>query len=71
MPEIYGLPQALTGNEMVTIWQEQNGQLAKCTMQLSSLSSILLSSSLASSLPTQRPNSSGVFWNDGGVVSIS
>jgi hypothetical protein len=71
--KIHGLPQPLTGNELVTIMQMQNGQLAECTMPLYELSSILSSSSTAwaAGLPTSPPSTTGVVWNDHGVVSIS
>lgn len=73
MIDVYGLPQPLSGNEIVTIRQEQNGQLALCSMPLSQLSSILNSNSTAwaSGLPTTKPATAGVVWNNGGVVSIS
>lgn len=74
MIETYGLPQPLTGAETVTIRQEQNGQIALCTMPLSQLSEILTSGSStawAQGLPTTLPNTAGVVWNDSGVVSIS
>jgi hypothetical protein len=67
--EIFGFPQSLTGSELVTIHQEQNGQLAKCSMPLSQLATILGFN--WASLPTTKPSVSGVAWNDGGVVSIS
>lgn len=73
--EIYGLPQPLTGNELITIRQSQNGKLALCTMPLSELALLLSvstsSTAWASTLPTTRPSTSGVAWNDGGVVSVS
>lgn len=74
MPEIYGLPQILTGNETVTIHQVQNGQIALCTMPLSSLAALLGSGSSttwAADLPKVMPTTSGVVWNNNGVVSIS
>lgn len=71
MPEIYGLPQPLTGAETVTIQQVQNGQIAKCTMPLSELATILSSTAWAADLPTTKPSQAGVLWNDGGSVSIS
>lgn len=67
--DFYGLPQPLTGTELVTIHQEQNGQFAKCSMPLSQLATILGVN--WASLPTTKPTVSGVAWNDGGVVSIS
>jgi hypothetical protein len=69
---IYGLPQPLTGSEIVTILQEQNGEKAECSMPLSMLTSIIGSgTSWAADLPTQKPSVPGVVWNDAGVVSIS
>jgi hypothetical protein len=69
--EIYGLPQALTGNETVTIRQEQNGHIALCTMPLSHLSALLTSTAWATGLPTTEPATAGIVWNNSGVVSIS
>lgn len=69
--EPFGLPQPLSGNELVTIHQQQNGQWAKCTMPLASLSVLFGATSWASALPTQKPAVLGMLWNDGGVVSIS
>lgn len=71
MTEIYGLPQALTGAELVTIHQLQNGRLAKCTMPLSDLAAIIGSTAWATGLPTTEPATAGVVWNNAGVVSIS
>lgn len=74
MIETYGLPQPLTGSETVTIHQVQNGQIAKCTMPLSELATILNSGSStawATGLPTTAPATAGVVWNNNGVVSIS
>jgi hypothetical protein len=75
MTEIYGLPQPLTGSELVTIEQEQNGQIAKCSMPLSMLITYINannnSTAWAANLPTTKPSSAGVVWNDDGVVSIS
>lgn len=71
MTETYGLPQPLTGSETITIHQVQNGQIAKCTMQLSQLASILSSTSWAAGLSTTRPATAGVVWNDAGSISIS
>lgn len=71
MRDIYGLPQPLTGAETVTIMQVQNGQVALCTMPLSELSSIINSTAWSSTLPTDKPSSAGILWNNGGVVSIS
>lgn len=75
MSETYGLPQPLTGSETVTIQQEQNGQIALCTMPLSTLIAYLNENlnflSWASNLPSTAPANSGVVWNNNGVVSIS
>ncbi|WP_146121442.1 hypothetical protein [Burkholderia multivorans] len=72
MTDLFGLPQSLTGNEFVTIHQEQNGNLVKCTMPLSMLTSFLATSTAwASKLPVTQPTISGAVWNNNGVVSIS
>lgn len=74
MHEIFGLPQALTGAELVTIHQMQNGQLVLCTMPLSQLATILTtgtSTAWATGLPTTEPITAGVVWNNSGIVSIS
>jgi len=71
MNEIYGLPQALTGAETVTIRQEQNGQSALCTMPLSQLIQVITLTALATGLPKDEPTTAGVVWNNNGVVSIS
>jgi hypothetical protein len=68
---IYGLPQPINGDELVTIYQMQNGQFAKCSMPLSHLASILSSTAWANGLQTTQPSASGVVWNNNGVVSIS
>jgi hypothetical protein len=73
MTEIFGLPQPLTGAELVTIHQMQNGQLVLCTMPLSELATILTSSSTAwaTGLPATAPSTAGVVWNNNGVISVS
>lgn len=74
MHEIFGLPQALTGAETVTIRQEQNGEKALCTMPLSDLIALIGSASStawAVNLPTTLPAVHGVVWNDNGVISLS
>lgn len=74
MTDIFGLPQPLTGAETVTIHQVQNGQIAKCTMPLSQLATILVtgtSTAWATGLPITRPATAGAVWNNGGVVSIA
>jgi hypothetical protein len=71
---IYGALQPLTGEELVTVYQLQSGQMMTCSMPLSDLSSILTtgsSTAWATGLPTTAPTSAGVVWNNGGVVSIS
>lgn len=72
--KICGLPQPLTGNELVTIAQEQNGKMAECSMPLSALAVLLSAGSPTSwgaALPTIEPTTHGVVWNNSGVVSIS
>ncbi|WP_146124062.1 hypothetical protein [Burkholderia multivorans] len=72
MTELFGLPQALMGNELVTIHQIQNGNLVKCSMPLSSLAALLgYSTAWAAKLPTTQPTTAGVVWNNNGVISIS
>ncbi|MFM0399676.1 hypothetical protein PQR37_10355 [Paraburkholderia nemoris] len=71
MIEVHGLPQPLTGAETITIQQEQNGQIALCTMPLSQLAAILSSTAWAANLPTIAPATAGVVWNNSGVISIS
>lgn len=69
---IFGLPQALTGNELVTIQQIQDGRTALCTMPLSVFATFIGSSTAwALSLETTPPSTPGVVWNNEGVVSIS
>lgn len=69
MSEIYGLPQALTGAETVTIHQEQNGQLARCSMPLSQLA--FLFTAWMAALPKDEPATAGIPWNNAGVISVS
>lgn len=71
MIETYGLPQALTGTETVTIHQLQNGQLAQCTMPLSDLATLLSSTAWATGLPMTEPTTPGIVWNNAGVISLS
>lgn len=78
MAEIYGALQPITGSEIVTIYQQQNGQWVTCTMPLSVFASFVAPSGSsgsstvwANTLPTTRPSTSGVVWNDGGVISLS
>lgn len=74
MPIIHGLPQPLTGAETVTIQQVQNGQIALCTMPLSDLAALLGSGSStawAADLPKTMPTTSGIVWNNNGVISLS
>jgi hypothetical protein len=67
---IFGLPQPLTGSETVTIHQQQNGQLAQCTMPISQLASYF-NYGIFANLQTTKPSEPGIPWNDNGVVSIS
>lgn len=72
--QVYGLPQPLTGSETVTIQQEQNGQLAACTMPLSDLLAYVNANAptwWVASLPTSLPSKPGVAWNNSGLISIS
>jgi hypothetical protein len=71
--DLFGLPQPLSGQEIFTIWQLQNGQWAKCTMPISELSTVITFNfaAWAAGLPTTRPSTAGLPWNDGGVISIS
>jgi hypothetical protein len=68
--EIFGLPQPLTGQELVTVYQTQNGQIAGCSMPLSELQA-WLSQAEFSNLPTTLPPTSGIVWNNAGMISIS
>jgi hypothetical protein len=71
---IYGALQPISGAELVTVYQMQNGQMVTCSMPLSDLSAILTASpstSWAANLPTAAPTAAGVVWNNNGVVSIS
>ena len=68
----------LTGNELVTIRQSQNGNLALCTMTVAQFASVVNSANFTAnfiswmqSLPTTLPSSPGVAWNNGGVPSLS
>lgn len=71
---IHALPQTLTGQELVTIQQDQNGQIVKCSMSLESFSLWVnggSSTAWANSLQSTLPATAGVVWNNGGMVSIS
>ncbi|MBU9608632.1 hypothetical protein [Burkholderia multivorans] len=68
--KIHGLPQPLTGNELVTILQQQNGQMAECSMPLSVFMGYVIDNWFKN-LPTSEPLSPGLPWNNTGVVSIS
>lgn len=70
MSKIFGLPQPLTGQEWVTIYQTQNGQAAKCSMPLSELQAWLAQLEFTN-LPTSLPSTSNTVWNNGGLISIS
>lgn len=67
--KLYGLPQALTGNELVTVRQTQPNGLATCSLPLSELIALAVAS--LGSLPTTLPATHGIPWNNAGVVSIS
>lgn len=67
---IHALPQNLTGQEIVTIQQDQNGQIVKCSMSLGSLLSWVTGNEFQS-LPTTLPSQIGIAWNNGGMISIS
>ena len=73
MAKIYGVPQTLTGSETVNILQVQNGQLALCTVTLSQVAALASFNfaAYAQSLPTTKPSTTGVVWNDAGSISIS
>lgn len=73
MTEIYGAPQPLSGNETVTILQQQNGQLAECTAPISEIAAISSFNFAAymQGLPTTLPSKAGTPWNNGGILSIS
>lgn len=74
MTDIYGLPQALTGNETVTVRHQQNGQIAECSMPLSELLSYINANApdvLIASLPTVLPARPGIPWNNSGLLSVS
>ncbi|CAG9205813.1 conserved hypothetical protein [Burkholderia gladioli] len=72
MKEIYALPQPLTGTELVTISQNQGGNWVHCTMPLSMLPAANSSGTAwAANLPTDKPATAGVVWNNNGVLSIS
>lgn len=68
--QIHGLPQSITGAEIVTIAQEQNGRLAECSMPLSTFQTFVINAWLGT-LSTTEPTTAGVAWNNAGVLSIS
>ncbi|WP_175785381.1 hypothetical protein [Burkholderia ambifaria] len=68
--EFCGLPQPLTGSEVVAIRQQQNGEWAECTMPLSMLASFVIDNWIKN-LPTGEPTTAGIAWNNTGVISIS
>ncbi|MBR8124740.1 hypothetical protein KDW39_16490 [Burkholderia multivorans] len=70
MDDLFGMPQPLTGDELVTIHQMQNGVMVRCSMRLSTLQG-MMTPDWAKSLPTQEPTTAGIVWNNAGVVSIS
>lgn len=67
---IRALPQVLMGNELVTIHQKQNGEWIKCSMPLSMLASLVIGEFIGN-LPVDKPDTSGIAWNNAGVVSVS
>ena len=74
--QIYGLPQLpLTGSELVTIHQMQNGQLALCTMPLSALVPLLSvgapSPAWAACLPTAPTEGAKTWWLNSGSLTFS
>lgn len=68
--EIHALPQPLSGNELVDLWQQQNGVWVRCSIPLTQLLTAALSD-LASVLSKVEPTSPGVVWNNAGVISIT
>lgn len=73
MTDIYGAPQNLSGIETLTILQVQNGQLALCTATLNQVAALASFNfaAYAQALPTTKPSTTGVVWNDAGSISIS
>jgi hypothetical protein len=76
MTPIYGLPQLpLTGAEIVTIQQTQNGRLALCSMTLSELAALFPAgnptAAWAASLPTTPTPGTNTLWLDNGVLAFS
>ena len=72
--EIYGLPQPLTGNELVTIPQTENGRTTIYTVPLSDLLNQINAAAPAwwvATLPTALPPKAGVLWNNTGSLAIS
>lgn len=80
--QVYGAPAALTGSELVTIRQTQGGNLALCTMPLSTLLTWiqsqgggtltqgefnLMMAAWLAKLPTTPPTQGA--WLDNGVLS--
>ncbi|VWD21010.1 hypothetical protein BCO18442_03917 [Burkholderia contaminans] len=68
--KLSALPQPLAGNELVTIHQQQNGEWIKCSMPLSTLASFVIDGWIKT-LPTDRPVTAGIAWNNAGAISIS
>ncbi|MPV65845.1 hypothetical protein [Burkholderia sp. BE17] len=71
---IYVLPQPLSGAETVTIQQEQNGQMAECSMAVSEFLQYIAANEpelLMASLPSTLPSKAGIPWNNDGLLSIS
>lgn len=81
--DLFGAPATLTGQELVTIRQMQNGYLVRCTMTLSTLLAWIqaqggsvgltqtqfntMAGTWVGSLPTTAPAHGP--WNDSGVIS--
>jgi hypothetical protein len=68
---IYGSLQPITGAELATVYQMQNGQMVTCSMPLSDLIQVITLTALAAGLPTTEPTTAGIVWNNGGVLSIT
>lgn len=74
----YGAPQPMTGTEIVTIHQVQNGNLVKCSLTMNELLTWVQAAQQTTfetqmaawlkSLPTAPPTSGA--WLDNGVLSF-
>ena len=84
MAIVYGLPQTLTGAEIVNIQQMQNGQLTLCSAPLSLVVAYFLAqapagsevtsaalATLAANLPTAPTSGTKTLWLDNGVLTYS